>query len=134
MVKGVNRTRNSIEPTTLNNTCVAAARRAAIDAPIEAKIAVMVVPILSPNNTGREASKFKIPSEYRPCKIPTVALELCTITVNTVPTTTPNIGCSLILIVKSIKAGNSRSGFIPPLINSIPKNKPPKPKITSPRF
>ena len=48
---------NITVPTTLNNTCVAAARFAAIDAPIEASTAVIVVPILSPNKTGNAARK-----------------------------------------------------------------------------
>ena len=44
-----------IVPTTLKRTCVAAARFAATDAPIEARIAVIVVPILSPKRIGKDA-------------------------------------------------------------------------------
>ena len=44
-----------IVPTTLKRTCVAAARFAATDAPIEARTAVMVVPILSPKRIGKAA-------------------------------------------------------------------------------
>ena len=41
----------------LKRTCVAAARLAATDAPIEARTAVIVVPILSPNRIGSAAFK-----------------------------------------------------------------------------
>ncbi len=46
-----------IVPTTLNSKCVAAARFAAIEAPKAARIAVIVVPILSPNKTGNAPCK-----------------------------------------------------------------------------
>ena len=46
-----------IVPTTLKSTCVAAARLAATDAPIEANTAVIVVPILSPKRIGKAALK-----------------------------------------------------------------------------
>ena len=55
-----------IDPTTLNSTCVAAARRAATDAPSAANIAVIVVPILSPNRTGSAPSNGIKPSAYKP--------------------------------------------------------------------
>ncbi|SIB25759.1 Uncharacterised protein [Mycobacteroides abscessus subsp. abscessus] len=55
----------------------------------------MVVPILSPKRTGRAASRLIRFSENKPCRIPIVALELWTMTVNNVPTTTPRIGLEL---------------------------------------
>ena len=61
---------------TFNRTCEAAVLLASIVEPIEASTAVKVVPILSPNKMGMEASKLIIDSACNPCNIPMVALEL----------------------------------------------------------
>src|SRR5699024_1357756 len=91
----------TVVPSKLKITCVKADRFAATEAPMDAKIAVIVVPILSPNNTGMVACRSMAPSANNPCKIPIVADELCTITVNVVPIKTPNIGLLLIFTVNS---------------------------------
>src|SRR5699024_6378844 len=109
-----------------------AALLAATETPIEASIAVIVVPILSPNRTGKAAFNVMADSAYKPCKIPMVALELCTTNVNIVPITNPKIGLSLILKVNSWKKSNELIGAIPFPINFNPKNNEPKPKIACP--
>src|SRR5699024_6416874 len=88
-------------------------RLAATDAPIEASIAVIVVPKLSPNKTGTAACKSIACSENKPCKIPMVALELWTINVNTVPIATPKKALSDILSVSSWNTSKSFKGAIP---------------------
>ncbi len=54
----------TIVPTTLKIVCEAAVRLATMLVPIAAKIAVIVVPILLPNNNGRAASKVIAPCVY----------------------------------------------------------------------
>ena len=76
LVKGPNIIKKIIVPITLNNTWTPAALLAETLAPILAITAVIVVPILSPNNTGSAASKPIAPCENNSCKIPIVALEL----------------------------------------------------------
>ncbi len=73
IVNGVSRIIKMTVPIKLNNTCVAAARRAATLAPNAARMAVIVVPILSPNSTGSAPCSGIRFSAYKPCKIPTVA-------------------------------------------------------------
>ena len=68
--------------------------------------------------------------------IPTVALELCTAIVRTVPTRTQR-RISLRfwawnLVKKSIKAGSPRRGASPAFMVANPKKSIPKPRKTSP--
>src|SRR5699024_1942874 len=100
-INNCNKTIKIDAPITLKITCVNAARRAATEAPMEANIAVIVVPKLSPNNTGMAACSEIACSAYNTCKITIVADEHCTNKVNTVPISTTRIGLSLILTVKS---------------------------------
>src|SRR5699024_5081782 len=113
----------------LKNTCAAAALLAATLPDKAAKIAVIVVPILSPNNTDKAAVNSIAPSEYNPCTIQIVVLEHSTINVKTAPTKTPHIPFSDILNVNSWNTSKLLKGPIPLLIKPKPKNKDPKPKI-----
>ena len=72
-VKGAKNIKNITAPITLNNMCENATLFAAVDAPIHASIAVIVVPILSPKSTGKVAFKVIQLSAYRFCNIPIVA-------------------------------------------------------------
>ncbi len=73
-------------PITLIVTCASAARLAFLDAPSEARQAVIVVPIFSPRTSAAPASKLIIPVPTRPNVIPTVADEDCTSAVTIAPT------------------------------------------------
>ena len=60
--KGLNKIKNINVPITLNITCEAANLFADVFEPITAIIAVIVVPILSPNKTGNAPFKSINPS------------------------------------------------------------------------
>ena len=92
---------NTSAPEILNTLCATAVRFASRDCPIEANSAVMVVPMLSPSRMGMEPARpstLVTPSgpacEAKLCSTAMVALELCTTSVITVPTTTPSAGMS----------------------------------------
>src|SRR5699024_12252680 len=58
--------KKTVVPSKLKITCVKADRFAATEAPMDAKIAVIVVPILSPNNTGKVDCISMAPSANNP--------------------------------------------------------------------
>ena len=83
-------------PTVLNTICTTPVRFASFEEPMEQTIAVVThVPRLIPMMIGYTSSKVIAPVEDNACKIPTIAEELCTITVNTRPVIIPTIGISL---------------------------------------
>ena len=64
IVKGIRKIVKITVPTALNVTWAAASLLAVVVEPITAIIAVIVVPILSPNSTGRAAWRVTSPSLY----------------------------------------------------------------------
>src|SRR5699024_12744794 len=71
-------------PITLKITCVNAARRAATEAPMEANIAVIVVPKLSQNNHGMASGNEIAFSAYNTCKHNIVDYEILKLIVNSI--------------------------------------------------
>ncbi len=111
---------NAKLPITLNNTWAAAVLLAATLPPIEANIAVTVVPILLPNRIATAPISGTAPVEYNPCNIPIVALLDWTIAVETAPTISPSTGISPTATKAFANSGNLTKSFNAPPITSNP--------------
>ena len=99
--------------------------------PIEARTAVIQVPIFCPNNTYTAPSKPITPLAARACKIPTEA-ELDWIkAVNPAPTKIPTNGFEK-CVTNSTNSFDSLNGIIAVLIIFIPIKRIPKPAIICP--
>ena len=82
---GWNNINTQITPNTLNIRCAKAALRACVLAVSAARLAVMVVPMFSPNTNAAPSSKLIQPLAHIIRVIAIVAEDACTIIVNTVP-------------------------------------------------
>ena len=121
-------------PKILNNAWPTAVRFAEMLVPIEASIAVMHVPILSPNIIGIAEDKSNKPIEANAITKPTVALELWAIQVTSIPAKTPRRGFLLKLIKIFFAASLLANGFATDIIILSPKKRIPNPKINRPKF
>ncbi|OPZ61630.1 MAG: hypothetical protein BWY85_02352 [Firmicutes bacterium ADurb.Bin506] len=111
-----------------------AVRRAVRLVPMEARIAVMQVPMLSPKRIGTATSSVITPGDAiaTAMRIPTVAELLWMMTVMTSPTSTPRTGLPANACMALAKTGLSRSGTTAWLITERPRNNSPNPSTTSP--
>ena len=132
---------NKILPVILKTLCASAVLFAFLDCPMDAKSAVMVVPMLSPRRIGIAPVRpitLVTPSgpacEAKFCNTAMVAELLCTTSVITVPSATPRIGISFTFAIRSTKIALPASGFITLPMISIPSNNSPNEKITRPIF
>ena len=116
----------------MNIRCSKAALCAVLLVPILAIIAVIHVPILHPNTTGKARPISIVPVVANAISIPVVADELWSIAVIAAPAIIPINQLSPIAISMLVKAGEDASGFIAPLIIPIPVNNIPKPNIIFP--
>ena len=91
MVNGLNRQSTQITPNTLNTKCAKAARLAGTLPVKAAKLAVMVVPIFSPNTKAAPNSKLIQPLAHIMSVMAIVAADACTIIVRIVPISTNRI-------------------------------------------
>ena len=80
-----------ITPNTLNKRCAIAALRACVLAVSAARLAVMVVPMFSPNTSAAPSSKLIHPLAHIINVMAIVAAEACTIMVSIVPIKTKRI-------------------------------------------
>ena len=132
---------NRNAPVMLNTLCATAVRFASRDCPMQARSAVMVVPMLSPSRMGMEPwrpSTLVTPSgpgcEAKLCSTAMVALELCTTSVITVPTTTPSAGMSFTWSIMDRNTSLCASGFMTAPIVSMPTNRRPNANTVCPMF
>ena len=86
--KGSNKISTQSTPKTLNMRCAKAARRACVLAVNAARLAVIVVPIFSPNTKAAPSSKLIHPLAHIISVMAMVAAEACTIMVSSVPINT----------------------------------------------
>ena len=86
---------NIIVPMRLKRTCPIAACLAGLEAPIDATMAVSVVPMLSPSIMGMAASRVIRPCEATAIVRPIVAAEDCIKAVRIIPARTPVRGLRL---------------------------------------
>ena len=101
--------------------------------PMEARSAVIVVPMLSPRRIGMAPARpmtEETPSgpawEAKLWRMAIVAEELCTIRVMQRPSRIPKIGISLTFAISSVKTGLLETGFITELMIWMPSNRRPK--------
>ena len=99
--------------------------------PIDAKIAVIHVPIFCPNNTKAASWKLITPLNANACWIPTEAEDDWMTAVKIIPAMIPINGFEN-LVIRLINGGYSRSGIIESPIMFIPTNKIPSPAMISP--
>ena len=85
-------------PITLNIRCINVVRFAFRLVPMDAKTAVIHVPIFCPNNTYTAPSSPINPLTASACKIPTDADDDCIMAVNTAPASIPNTGLENVVI------------------------------------
>ena len=104
---------------------------ALLSVPIDAKIAVIHVPIFCPNNTKAASWKLITPLNANACRIPTEAEDDWMTAVKIIPAMIPIIGDEN-LVIRLIKGGYSRSGIMESPIMFIPTNKIPSPAMISP--
>jgi len=128
-------------PLILKILCAIAVRFAFLDCPIDARSAVIVVPILSPRRIGiAPVSPITLLTPSGPacdakfCRTAIVAELLCTTNVMTAPSTTPRTGMDETFPIRSTKTGLPAKGFMTSPMISIPSNKSPNEKITIPIF
>ena len=104
---------------------------ALLSVPIDAKIAVIHVPIFCPNNTNAASWKLITPLSASACKIPTEAEDDWMTAVKIIPAMIPINGFEN-LVIRLINGGYSRSGIMESPIMFIPTNKIPSPAMISP--
>ena len=132
---------NTNAPVTLNTLCATAVRFASRDCPMQARSAVMVVPMLSPSRMGMDPwrpSTLVTPSgpgcEAKLCSTAMVALELCTTSVITVPAATPSAGISFTWSIIARNTSLCASGFMTAPMVSMPTNSRPNANTVWPMF
>ena len=125
----------------LKMLCEIAVRLAALDWPMDASSAVMVVPMLSPSRIGIAPARpitLVTPSaagcEAKFCSTAIVADELCTTSVIAAPSSTPSAGISETRPIRSVNTALPASGFMTLPIISMPSNNRPNEKMTMPMF
>ena len=133
--------RNTMLPVILNTLWATAVRFAFLDCPIDARSAVMVVPMLSPKRIGIAPARpitLLTPSgpawDAKFWSTAIVAELDWTTRVIRSPTSTPSTGTWDTFPIRLIKKGLPARGFITLPIISIPSNSSPKEKITRPIF
>ena len=104
---------------------------ALLSVPIDAKIAVIHVPIFCPNNTKAASWKLITPLNASACKIPTEAEDDWITAVKIIPAMIPISGLEN-LVIRLINGGYSRRGTMESPIMFIPTNKIPSPAMISP--
>ena len=127
-VNGVTRlnTTNTTVPIRLNSRWIAVARFALRVVPMEARTAVIQVPMFCPNRTNTALYRSMTPLMARACKIPTDAEEDWISAVKPAPTRMPRSGL-LNFVIISTNCGSSLKGDIAELIISIPIKSTPMP-------
>ena len=104
---------------------------ALLSVPIDAKIAVIHVPIFCPNNTKAASWKLITQLNANACRIPTEAEDDWMTAVKIIPAMIPINGFEN-LVIRLINGGYSRSGIMESPIMFIPTNKIPSPAMISP--
>ena len=107
MVNGDKTIINRTEPMTLNKTWKNAALLAGIDPPIEARTAVIVVPIFDPNKNGKAIFKPIAPAPYICWTIAIVAADDWIAHVRIVPPSKPSQGLFIKNSVICVNSGTS---------------------------
>ena len=99
--------------------------------PMDARTAVIQVPIFWPNSTYTAPSRPIRPPAASACRIPTDAEEDWMIAVKIIPVRMPSTGLRN-LVIRLIKASDSLSGIMELLIISIPMKRMPSPATICP--
>ena len=130
---------NRIVPVMLKIAWAAAVRFALRFCPIEARMAVIVVPMLSPSRIGiapvSPMTLVVVPAtavDAKLCSTAIVADEDCTRSVMHMPRRIPRNGTSLTLPMRSVNTALWARGFMTELMISMPSKRRPNEKITWP--
>ena len=117
---------NNTVPIILNNRWITVVRFAFTFIPIDAKTAVIHVPMFCPNKTNTALESGIIPVDASACKIPTDAEDDWITAVKSAPTKIPRSGLSN-FVIRLINASDSFKGDIAAPIISIPIKRIPSP-------
>ena len=123
----------STVPMMLNIRWMIVARLALRLVPMEARTAVIQVPIFWPKRMNTELEKLMAPLVARAWRMPTEAEEDWIRAVNRAPTAMPSRGLEN-LVIRSTKAWESRRGIMEELIISMPINSTPRPAMIWPMW
>ena len=118
-------------PITLNIRWMIVVRFAFRLVPMDARTAVMQVPMFCPNSTYTALSSPIRPPAARACRMPTDAEEDWMMAVKIMPARIPSTGLAN-FVIRLMNASESRSGIMELLIISMPMNRMPSPATICP--